>query len=70
MRKGAFVAKRHLCWFSRNPEYKTMQVEAVFQKDPDYILWCHENLKHLRFATGISKRIKKYKQQQSKQAKP
>lgn len=61
-KRTAFVPKRHLCWFSRNPEYKKMQVEEVFQKDPDYILWCYENLKHLRFATGLQNRIKKYKQ--------
>jgi hypothetical protein len=60
--KGAFVAKRHLCWFSRSPEYRNMQVEEVFQKNPDYILWCYENLKYIRFPMGLSNRIKKYRQ--------
>jgi hypothetical protein len=59
--KTAFVPKNHLCWFSRKVEYKTMTVEQVFQKDPDYILWCYENLKYLKFATGLKDRIKKYR---------
>ena len=59
MSKGAFVAGNHLCWFSRNPEYKNMTVNNVLKKDPAYINWCRLNLHHLRFPPGLTKRIKK-----------
>lgn len=59
MKKGAFVAGNHLCWFSRIPDYKKMTVNEVLLKDPEYIIWCKNNLSYLRFATGLSKRIKK-----------
>jgi len=59
MSKGAFVAGNHLCWFSRIPEHKVRTVNEVLKADPAYIVWCRENLKHLRFATGLTKRIKK-----------
>jgi hypothetical protein len=58
-KKGRFVAGNHYCWFSTNPEYKTMTVNDVLIKNPDYIIWCKNNLHYLRFATGLSKRIKK-----------
>ena len=57
-KKGAFVAGNHLCWFSRNAEYKVMSVNDVLKKDPEYIIYCYRNLKYLRFATGLSNRIK------------
>jgi hypothetical protein len=59
MKKGAFVAGSHLCWFSRKPEYQRMTVNDVLKKDPQYIIWCKVNLKYLRFATGLSNRIDK-----------
>jgi hypothetical protein len=59
MKNGAFVAGNHLCWFSKKEEYKSMTVNQVLQKDPNYIMWCLSNLSHLRFATNLSKRIKK-----------
>lgn len=64
-KKGAFVAGNHLCWFSRIPEYKDMTVNEVLEKDPEYINWCRLNLKYLRFATGLTKRIKKSNKQPS-----
>lgn len=59
MTKGAFIAGNHLCWFSRKDEYKNLTVNQVLHKDPNYIIWCKNNLHHLRFAKGLSKRIKK-----------
>lgn len=59
MKKGAFVAGNHLCWFSKKPEYKSKTVNDVLKLDPDYIIWCKNNLSYLRFATGLTKRIKK-----------
>lgn len=58
-KKGAFVAGNHWCWFSLKPEYKQKSVNVVLKEDPAYIIWCFENLKYLRFATGLSQRIKK-----------
>lgn len=59
--KRTFVAKNHLCWFSKTSEYQKMTVNEVFKVNPDYILWCYKTLKHLRFATGISNKLKKLK---------
>jgi len=58
MKKGAFVAGNHKCWFSRKPGYESMSVNDVLKKDPEYIIWCKQNLSYLRFSTGLSKRIK------------
>jgi 5-methylcytosine-specific restriction endonuclease McrA len=62
MRK-AFIAKNHKCWFSSNPEYKGLTVDHVIDKDPGYMIWCYDNLKHLRFATGIENKIKALKKE-------
>lgn len=61
-KKGTFVAGNHFCWFSRNEVYQKMTVNDVLKIDPDYIIWCKANLSYLRFATGLSKRIKKARQ--------
>lgn len=61
-KKGAFVAGNHWCWFSRIEKYRTMSVNDVLKENPEYIIWCQQNLKYLRFATGLTKRIKKAKQ--------
>lgn len=54
-----FVAGNHLCFFSKGIIYKKMTVNEVLKKkDPEYIIWCYENLKHLRFTTGLEERIK------------
>ena len=58
-KKGRFVAGNHLCWFSKNPMYSSMTVNKILKKDPEFIIWCKNNLHYLRFATGLSKRIKK-----------
>jgi len=62
MKHGRFVAGSHLCWFSKNPDYKQMSVNEVLEKNPEYIIWCEKNLHYIRFATGLSNRIKKAKQ--------
>ena len=62
MKKGAFVAGNHYCWFSRIEKYRLMTVNEVLEKDPAYIIWCKSNLSYLRFSTGLSKRIKKARQ--------
>lgn len=54
--KRAFVAGNHLCWFST--QYKDKTVNQVLKDNPDYLKWCLDNLKHLRFATGLKNRIK------------
>lgn len=59
--RRSFVAKGHLCWFSKKLDYNKRTLGNVFNIDPEYILWCYENLKHLRFATGIENQIKKYR---------
>lgn len=53
------VAGNHLCWFSRIEKYKSMTVNQLLKENPEYIIWCRDNLSHLRFATGLLKRIKK-----------
>lgn len=57
-KKGAFVAGNHLCWFSRNESYKQKTVNEVLAENPSYLLWCLQNLKYLRFAMGLTRRIK------------
>ena len=57
--KRAFVAGNHLCWFSKNENYRSKTVNEVLKIDPKHIAWCKINLKHLRFATGLKNRINK-----------
>lgn len=63
MPKGAFVAGNHYCWFSKSPVYRNMSVNEVLKINPEYIIWCRENLKYLRFPPGLTKRIKKAKRE-------
>lgn len=56
--KTRFVAKSHRLGFGK---YRELTAEQVFQKDPKYIVWVKDNLKGIRFATGLSQRINKYK---------
>ncbi len=59
MKKGRFVAGNHLCWFSRNEDYKKLIVNECLKEHPEYIVWCKANLKYLRFGTSLSDRINK-----------
>ncbi len=63
MRK-AFVAGNHLCWFSN--DYKDKTVNEVLKENPEYIAWCRDNLKHLKWATGLKNRIKRTQNENSK----
>lgn len=57
-KKGRFVAGSHLCWFSRNPQYKQMTCNEVLKINPEYMEWCRLNLEYIRFAVGLRKRIR------------
>lgn len=57
MGKTAFVAASHLCWFSTN--YKDKTVKEVIAINPQYIRWCIDNLKHLKFADQIKRNVNK-----------
>lgn len=53
--KTAFVALNHRCWFSK--KYTTLSVKEVIAKDPMYIRWCIDNLKHLRFHSLVKNSV-------------
>ena len=58
--KRTFVAGNHYCWFSSN--YKDKTVNQVMKINPAYLLWCLENLHHLKFQDSVRKRIRKVNQ--------
>jgi hypothetical protein len=52
-----FVAGNHTLGFGKYGMSKT--VNELIELDPLYLKWCQMNLKHIRFARGVVKRLNK-----------
>jgi hypothetical protein len=55
--RTVYVAGSHKCFFSK--KYPDKSVNDVIKIDPNYINWCINNLKHLRFDDGVKRLVNK-----------